>query len=142
MKLFIFIGLLIIYSSINGEISQLRHVHVLYRHGGRSPIFTFPTDSNQIDKWPLGLGQLTNKGIIQHFQLGLWLRKRYQCLVGEDFSHSSMYVRSSDMDRTLMSAESNLAGFFFNSPGQIIKGLKWRPTPIHTVETVSNNFIH
>lgn len=57
-------------------------------------------------------------------------------------------VRSTDVDRTLNSAEANLAGIFgdyYNShpKQQFREGLPWRPTPIHTVpgslDTVSGD---
>lgn len=45
-----------------------------------------------------------------------------------------IFIRSTDVDRTLMSAEANLAGLFPpNSSQEFNPGLKWQPIPVHTV---------
>ena len=57
-------------------------------------------------------GQLTRDGKIQQFELGKWIRDTYgnATLVNDVYSEEEIVIRSTDRDRTLMSAESNLAG--------------------------------
>lgn len=70
----------------------------------------------------------------QHYELGQWLRKRYNSLVSEKYNSSEMYVRSTDVDRTLMSAESNLAGFYPPKSKDLWNDeVQWQPIPVHTV---------
>lgn len=45
-----------------------------------------------------------------------------------------VYVRSTDFDRTLMSAEANLAGLFPpNGRQRFNPNISWQPIPVHTV---------
>ncbi|CAF1417773.1 unnamed protein product [Rotaria sordida] len=106
--------------------------HVLFRHGDRTPIRTFPTDPTQEKDWPNGFGQLTIAGIQQHYRLGKYLRNRYESILNTNYVASEIYVRSTDYDRTLMSAQSNLAGLYplYNITDDKIP---IQPIPIHTV---------
>uniref|UniRef100_A0A8B9J8C8 Lysosomal acid phosphatase n=1 Tax=Astyanax mexicanus TaxID=7994 RepID=A0A8B9J8C8_ASTMX len=114
--------------------SQLKLVTVLYRHGDRSPVKAFPTDPHQESAWPQGFGQLTQEGMRQHLELGQFLRRRYQGFLSEPYTRYEIAVRSTDYDRTLMSAESNLAGLYPPNGSQVFHpGLNWQPIPIHTV---------
>lgn len=73
------------------------------------------------------------KGKIEHLQLGRWLRARYQKFLPKTYSEKDIYVRSTDVDRTLMSAEANLAGLYPPVKKQIWDdNIKWQPIPIHT----------
>lgn len=49
-------------------------------------------------------------------------------------SSLQVYVRSTDFDRTLMSAEANLAGLFPpNGMQRFNPNISWQPIPVHTV---------
>lgn len=76
----------------------------------------------------------TQTGKQQHYELGKWFRKRYSSLVSEKYSNTEMYVRSTDIDRALMSAESNLAGFY-PPVGRDVWNEKvpWQAIPVHTM---------
>jgi len=114
----------------------LRMVHLVFRHGDRTPIDPYPTDPHKSNtSWPVSLGQLTSRGKVQQQELGRWLRNRYSTFLSQDYSEKEVYVRSTDVDRTLMSAAANLQGLF--PPRGYLKfdpTLNWQPVPIHTVD--------
>lgn len=71
----------------------------------------------------------------QQFALGQWSRARYQNLLGGNFHVNDVYVKSSDVDRTLMSAMTNLAGLFYPPTGNQVWNINipWQPIPVHTI---------
>uniref|UniRef100_A0A2K5Q0G6 Lysosomal acid phosphatase n=1 Tax=Cebus imitator TaxID=2715852 RepID=A0A2K5Q0G6_CEBIM len=113
---------------------SLRFVTLLYRHGDRSPVKTYPKDPYQEEEWPQGFGQLTKEGMLQHWELGQALRQRYHGFLNTSYHRQEVYVRSTDFDRTLMSAEANLAGLFPpNGMQRFNPNISWQPIPVHTV---------
>ncbi len=82
------------------------------RHGDRTPGQILPT----VDyKWKEGLEQLTARGMKQEYELGAKFRKRYvdeTHLLPEHYQHGTIYVRSTDYERTLMSAQSCMMGLY------------------------------
>lgn len=121
---------------------ELKHVYALYRHGDRAPTHLFSEDPNKMKMWPFGFGQLTDIGVRQQFQLGQWLRKRYTNFLKEKYDPKEIYITSTEVDRTMMSAQSNLAGLYYNENMNMVPGLNWRPIPVHLVsritDTISN----
>ncbi|KAM7365427.1 hypothetical protein PAMP_016353 [Pampus punctatissimus] len=114
--------------------SELVYVTVLFRHGDRSPVKAYPTDPYQESDWPQGFGQLSQEGMRQHLELGQFLRKRYTGFLNESYKRHEIFVRSTDYDRTLMSAEANLAGLYPPKGQQVFTpNLEWQPIPVHTV---------
>ncbi|KAF4020600.1 hypothetical protein G4228_012492 [Cervus hanglu yarkandensis] len=77
---------------------------------------------------------VTLLGMAQHYELGEYIRKRYENFLNESYKHEQVHVRSTDIDRTLMSAMTNLAALF---PPEGISiwnpSLPWQPIPVHTV---------
>lgn len=67
--------------------------------------------------------------------MGNYYSKRYQKLLGDGiYSTDKIYIQSTDVDRTLMSAEANLAGLFPPGDKQMWNDkLLWQPIPIHTI---------
>ncbi|XP_031627157.1 lysosomal acid phosphatase-like [Contarinia nasturtii] len=118
--------------------SQLIFAHVIYRHGHRNTISypgLYPNDPyiNETH-WPGGFGELTNEGKRQHFKLGQYFRRRYYKLLGDKYSSKKVYVRSSNTDRTLMSALANLAGLFPpHAEEKWNEDIAWQPIPVHTM---------
>uniref|UniRef100_A0A7E4UR76 acid phosphatase n=1 Tax=Panagrellus redivivus TaxID=6233 RepID=A0A7E4UR76_PANRE len=126
---------------------ELLFVQAVWRHGDRSPCETFKTDKYQEDFWPQGWGELSALGMAQHVDLGQTLRKRYidelKFLKPEYDSHE-IYVRSTDFNRTLISAMSNLIGMYpegasIQAPTipewpRSASGKFWVPIPVHTLK--------
>ena len=49
--------------SVENEQGGLRLVHILYRHGARTPCWLYPTDPyKDLANWPEGLCNLTSLG--------------------------------------------------------------------------------
>ncbi|CAF1230200.1 unnamed protein product [Rotaria magnacalcarata] len=123
--------LLTISNEVHGQQMELIAGHVIFRHGDRTPVTTFPTDPVKPSDWPNGLGQLTSTGIEQHHRLGAYLRNRYGSLLSSNYTASEIAIRSTDLDRTLMSAQSNLIGLYpINATDNKVP---IQPIPVHTV---------
>lgn len=151
IPLFLFLIALAIASSIKAEPSSdntipsapegtLIFAVDIIRHGDRTPGIDIPSSPYP---WKEGLGQLTPVGMRQEYNLGKKFRARYvnnYHLLSENYTTGTIYVRSSDFDRTLMSAESLLLGFYpSNSEGPLLSINNpalpncFQPIPIHTV---------
>ena len=76
----------------------------LIRHGARS-------DSEVTDTTWMDHDELTPVGMRQHYILGKILANRYQQIF-ETYNQSKIYVRSTNFNRTLMSANTQLQGIF------------------------------
>ncbi|XP_060533546.1 prostatic acid phosphatase-like [Cylas formicarius] len=132
-----FVGVTWSFPWLAREESTLHGVVVLFRHGDRSPLSSWPNDPyfGNSALWPDGYGMLNNRGKLRQYELGRWLRRRYQNFLPIRYNRSDIYVRSTDVDRTLMSAASNLAGLYPPLDDQVWNPfIPWQPIPIHTVD--------
>lgn len=50
-----------------------------------------------------------------------------------NYNPKAIRVQSTDVDRTLMSAEAHLAGMFPITDEEKWGGIDWQPVPIHTI---------
>ena len=133
-----FVSAILISTSVYAE-DKLVFAIDLIRHGDRAPIQDLASPRYN---WPEGLGELTPRGMNQEYELGRKMRyeyvERYQ-LLPKSYQTGTIYVRSSDMDRTLMSAESFLMGLYplgsgpRFSYGSVALPGAFQPIPIHTV---------
>ena len=58
-------------------------------------------------------------------------------------SEKVIYVRSTDINRTLLSAESTLAGLYPTKGNHIWgRDMPWQPIPVHTVELEADNLLY
>lgn len=74
------------------------------------------------------------------FEEGEWFKKRYTRLFATVNSHTNITMLSSHLDRTIMTGECFLAGFFNPRSDQIlIKNLKWQPVSIHSNSLSKDN---
>lgn len=120
-------------SYTNGTV---RLVQVLYRHGDRSPTHTYANDLYNESHWPQGYGQLSQTGMQQEFELGQFLRNHYikkLNFLTNEYMRKEVYVRSTSLDRALMSAYSFLSGLYPPGPREWNTSMGWQPIPVHTV---------
>ncbi|XP_011500130.1 PREDICTED: venom acid phosphatase Acph-1-like, partial [Ceratosolen solmsi marchali] len=112
---------------------KLKYVNVVFRHGDRTPDYseTYPTDLNIKSKfYPLGYGELTNRGKLREYELGQLLRDKYNDFLGELYLQQSVYALSTDYTRTKMSLQLVLASLY--PPSGVQKWhnkLNWQPIP-------------
>ncbi|XP_066485259.1 prostatic acid phosphatase-like [Tiliqua scincoides] len=113
---------------------ELTFVLLIYRHGDRSPIENYPKGLHNEGEWPQGYGQLTTVGMQQQYELGQYIRERYAGFLSPEYKREEVLIESTELDRTIMSALSNLAGLFPPSGDQIWNpDIHWQPIPVHIV---------
>lgn len=71
----------------------------------------------------------------QHYSLGMFTRNRYSELLTTQYDSTKFYACTTDVDRTHMSAQANLAALWEPSGTQIWnENLSWQPIPIHPLD--------
>ena len=119
---------------INFQETKLELVQIVFRHGDRTPVLTYPNDPYQESFWKDygGFGQLTQKGMLQHYNYGKYLRERYSNFLNQTYNRENVFAISTDYDRTLMSAYSLLSSLYEPSGFQLWnKNVTWQPIPVH-----------
>ncbi|XP_065317570.1 prostatic acid phosphatase-like isoform X2 [Gordionus sp. m RMFG-2023] len=128
----------------------LESLTIIYRHGDRSPVWVYPNDRYDKTYWSNGLGQLTKVGIQQEYILGTLIKNRYtnnSQFLNTSYKSEEIIIRSTDVDRTLMSAQSVLTGLYPPNNSyeeqQVWKpDLNWQPIPVHTIPLNSDYLLN
>ncbi|KAK7867403.1 hypothetical protein R5R35_003832 [Gryllus longicercus] len=130
-------------TAVNAPETDVALVHAIFRHGARTPVDTYPNDPYiNITFAPVGWGQLTNKGKMMQYQQGKFLRERYDALLGPLYSPRVIEARSTDKDRTKMSALLELAGLWPPQGDQRWNpSLNWQPIPVHSVPVPEDHLL-
>lgn len=82
------------------------------------------------------LGPFFQEGKQQHYKLGKFTRARYSELLTTQYSSTEFYAQTTDVDRTHMSAQSNLAALWEPSGNQVWDStLSWQPIPVHPADS-------
>uniref|UniRef100_W8BS13 Venom acid phosphatase Acph-1 n=1 Tax=Ceratitis capitata TaxID=7213 RepID=W8BS13_CERCA len=115
------------------DADTLQLLHVVFRHGPRTPADTYPNDPhiNQTF-YPFGWGHITNNGKRELFGMGTWLRKRYGDFLAPHYSPDAVYAQATGVPRTHMTLQTVMASFFppRNTPMEWNAKYNWQPVPI------------
>lgn len=97
------------------------------RHGARAPYRGVVNGEDAYkEKW-IDLQELSNIGKRMLYLLGVSLRKRYIVdykLINSTYNPKEIYIRSTDVNRTIESMECLLQGLFPNGKGKVIRQKK------------------
>ena len=107
-KVFIYLAIFLLKQSVASDLSSLKSLFVVFRHGARAPFFTFDA-SSQTELWPNGLGELTQRGELQTFRIGQFLRSNYSTFLSG--TTNEVDARSSDSSRIIESVRWAWNGF-------------------------------
>ena len=127
------------------EQATLRAAALLFRHSVISPKYSPPKVETE---WPMGFKQLTAVGMRDMYQRGQDLRRKYVDelgLISGTYHLDEVYVRASNADRALQSAQMLILGLFplGTGPDPSVYDssltaapspeLSFTPVPIHSV---------
>ena len=112
----VFLLNIIIYNSkiSNNNEEKLLFVWEHFRHGARGPYRSFD-EVNWKDllneKWN-GEGELTPLGMRMHYLLGVSIKEKYSDFLSKNYNPNEILIRSTDVNRTILSAYSTLQGIY------------------------------
>ncbi|CAG9815088.1 unnamed protein product [Phaedon cochleariae] len=130
LVVFLIIGIKALRTSTDGN-RTLEFVHVVMRHGARTPASTYPNDpyiNNTF--YPVGWGQITNAGKLQLYNVGKYLRRRYGKFLGPNYHPDEYLTQTTGVDRTKVSMQVVNAGLWPPRGAQQWGPLDWQPVPI------------
>ena len=120
----------------------LKLVILLFRHGDRSPVNPFNGYEHD-SYWTQGWGQLTTIGMQQQYALGEFIKQRYTPgFLSSAYKRVENSIRSTDLDRTIMSALAQLSAVFPPTGEQVWNNsLIWQPIPVFSLSGKSDNIL-
>lgn len=134
---FLILSFILLNSIAQCELS-LRTLFIIHRHGNRAPTRTFANDFYKNDSNYLnGFGQLTNEGKFKMYDVGQYLRMRYQNFLTDNIHE--VYVRSSGKERCIESTELLVNGAY-KPMGNFIwkKDANFLPVPVQSLPFVDD----
>lgn len=112
----VFLPALLPMDNLAEAVTQLKQVHVLTRHGARTPL---PKDGQTLLE-TVG-STLTATGEKQMYEVGEWIRQTYnQNNFLEFYNPAEVFLESSNLDRTLLSANSLSSAVFPIGSGSLL----------------------
>jgi hypothetical protein len=113
--------LLVIFSIFTFTLCEVRFIFEMFRHGARSPWTGLDKDGKDIlgESW-VGSGELSDVGMRQHYLLGHRNRLKYGNFISQSYDPNEIYVVSTNYNRTIMSAYSQLQGLYQPGSGPIL----------------------
>ncbi|XP_052131387.1 prostatic acid phosphatase-like isoform X2 [Frankliniella occidentalis] len=126
----------------------LEQLHVVFRHGNRTPEAPYPTDPNKNYTWPpMGWDQLSQAGIASTFRLGRLFRQLYGDFLGDLYYQTDVNATSTDIPRTKLSLQAFMAGLFpakgseqWDAPGSL--GASWQPFVYHYMPKHLDDYLY
>ncbi|XP_050551841.1 prostatic acid phosphatase isoform X4 [Spodoptera frugiperda] len=118
--------------------TELLLTFLVHRHGDRTPIESSLSLTNRADELieasaKYGYGQLTDLGKRRSYELGQFIRRRYDELLSPTFNRSEIYVRSTDSTRAKMTVLTALAAVYPAPQDNWSNDINWIPIPYTTV---------
>jgi len=115
-------------------------LNTVHRHGDRTVISFYPKDPwSALKYWPDGLGQVTEVGKEQLYKLGAFIRTKYDALLPKNYHPRDVYVRSTNTDRTLTSAQAVMLGVYQNR--SCASKIPYQIVPVHTIKKSTDKLL-
>ncbi|KAF5285959.1 hypothetical protein FQR65_LT13030 [Abscondita terminalis] len=127
------------------QLGSLEMVIAIFRHGDRTrEKLVYPKDPHINETFdPVGIGGLTNEGKLKEYNLGGFLRSRYNQFLGPVYRPNDIKAFSSDYSRTKNSLQLVLAGLYppQNTDLEWNPYLNWNPIPFDTILPRDNRML-
>lgn len=124
-------------NEVEEEDTDLLFVWEHARHGARGPYIKVDPKTGldmMGEKW-VGSGEITSVGMRANYLLGVSTKKKYSSFLSSQFNPNEILIISTEVNRTLVSAYSNLQGMFNSSTAP-----KLTPTQISRATSLNTNY--